>query len=51
MVTWEEVYSDNETRENMQFYNKYLAEEQGKRVKEKARQNALVRILLDETKI
>jgi hypothetical protein len=50
MVTWEDVYPDRQTRENMQFYGRYLAQEQGKKIREKARLDGLVDIMLKDTK-
>ena len=50
MVTWEDVYPDKQMRENMQFYGRYLGQEQDKRIKEKARLDGLVDIMLRDTK-
>jgi hypothetical protein len=51
MVTWEEVYPDSKTREDMQFYNRYLSQEQDKKLREKARMKGLVDIMLRDTEI
>jgi hypothetical protein len=51
MVTWEDVYPDNKTREDMQFYGIYLGQEQDERRKKKANLDGLVKIMLRDTEI